>query len=90
MKLNISIEYRTNWGEEVVLCLGGKRYPLAYTSDGIWEGEIARLSAEKASEYCYEIVRDGQTVRTEWKKHQLVLPEGITVDLNDILNKEDK
>ena len=22
MKLNISIEYRTNWGEEIVLCLG--------------------------------------------------------------------
>ena len=77
MKLNISIEYKTNWGEEVVLCLGGKRYPLAYTSDGIWEGEIARLNIGKAAEYCYEVVRDGQTVRTEWKKHSLVLPEGV-------------
>ena len=77
MKLNISIEYKTNWGEEVVLCLGGKRYPLSYTSDGIWEGEIARLNVGKAAEYCYEIVRDGQTVRTEWKKHSLILPEGV-------------
>ena len=77
MKLNVTIEYRTSWGEELVLCLGGKRYPLAYTSEGIWEGEVARLNIEKAAEYCYEVVRDGQTVRTEWKKHTLVLPEGM-------------
>ena len=77
MKLNISIEYKTNWGEEIVLCLGGKRYPLTYTSDGIWEGEIARLNVEKAAEYCYEVVRDGQTVRSEWRKHSIVLPEGM-------------
>ena len=50
MKLNVTIEYRTSWGEELVLCLGGKRYPLAYTSEGIWEGEIARLNVEKAAE----------------------------------------
>ena len=76
MKLNVSIEYRTNWGEEIVLCLGGKRYPLAYTSEGLWEGTVARVALEKTAEYGYEVVRDGQTVRTEWKKHTLVLPEG--------------
>ena len=76
MKLNVSIEYRTSWGEEIVLCLGGKRYPLAYTSEGIWEGEITRVNLKKTSEYSYEVVRDGQTVRTEWKKHTLTIPEG--------------
>ena len=77
MKLNISIEYRTNWGEEIVLCLGGKRYPLAYTAEGLWEGEIARVNLSKTAEYSYEVVRDGQTVRKEWKKHTLILPEGM-------------
>ena len=77
MTLHISIEYKTSWGEEIVLCLGGKRYPLVYTSAGIWEGEISRLNVGKAAEYCYEVVRDGQTVRSEWKKHQLILPEGM-------------
>ena len=24
MKLNVNIEYRTSWGEELVLCIGGK------------------------------------------------------------------
>ena len=77
MTLRISIEYWTNWGEEVVLCLSERRYPLAYVADGLWEGEIARFNPEKAAEYGYEVVRDGQTVRTEWKKHSLVLPEGV-------------
>ena len=77
MTLKISIEYRTNWGEEIVLCLGGKRYPLAYSAEGLWKGEIARFNPEKAAEYGYEVVRDGVTVRSEWKKHTLALPEGV-------------
>ena len=77
MTLHISIEYRTSWGEEVVLCLGGKRYPLAYVAEGLWQGEIARFNPENVAEYAYEVVRDGVTVRTEWKKHLLVLPEGV-------------
>ena len=78
MTLHISIEYKTNWGEELVLCLGGKRYPLAYIADGLWQGEVTRFNPEKASEYGYEVVRDGATVRKEWKKHILTLPEGVS------------
>jgi 4-alpha-glucanotransferase len=79
MKLNISIEYRTNWGEEIVLCLGGKRYPLTYSAEGLWEGEITRVNLSKTAEYSYEVIRDGQTVRKEWKKHvfPFPFPEGI-------------
>ena len=76
MKLILSIEYRTNWGEEVVLCLGGKRHSLSYVAEGIWTGEIARFNPEKAADYCYEVVRGGVTVRKEWKKHSFALPEG--------------
>ena len=79
MKLNISIEYRTNWGEEIVLCLGGKRYPLTYSAEGLWEGEITRVNLSKTAEYSYEVIRDGQTIRKEWKKHvfPFPFPEGI-------------
>ena len=76
MKLQISIEYKTAWGEELVLCLGGKRYPLTYVEDGIWRVEIPRVNPDKVSEYSYEVVSDGETVRTEWKKHVLEMPEG--------------
>ena len=77
MKLNLSIEYKTAWGEEIVLCFEGKRYPLAYVADGLWQGEIARFNPEKTAQYSYEVVRDGYTVRKEWKKHTLALPAGI-------------
>ncbi len=87
MKLNISIEYRTNWGEEIVLCLGGKRYPLSYVSDGLWQGEVARVNASKVSEYGYEVVCGGQTVRTEWKKHILNLPEGAKPEVVNVYDR---
>ncbi|MBQ8483485.1 MAG: 4-alpha-glucanotransferase [Bacteroidales bacterium] len=87
MKLNISIEYRTNWGEEIVLCLGGKRYPLSYVSDGLWQGEVARVNASKVSEYGYEVVCGGQTVRTEWKKHILSIPEGAKPEVVNVYDR---
>ena len=77
MKLLVSIEYWTNWGEEIVLCLGDKRYPLTYVADGLWEGEVSRFNLANAEEYSYEVVCEGRTVRSEWKKHSLVLPEGV-------------
>ncbi|MBQ2132787.1 MAG: 4-alpha-glucanotransferase [Bacteroidales bacterium] len=77
MKLNVNIGYRTNWGEEIFLCAGGRRHKLAYSSDGIWKGEFARFKMENPFEYAYEVVRDGKIVRTEWKKHIIHLPEGI-------------
>ncbi len=87
MKLNISIEYRTNWGEDLVLCLGGKRYTLSYVSDGLWQGEVARVNASKVSEYGYEVVCGGQTVRTEWKKHILSIPEGAKPEVVNIYDR---
>ena len=89
MKLNVNIEYHTSWGEELVLCIGGKRYPLSYASEGLWTGEITRFALKGAAEYSYELVRDGLTVRKEWKGHVLSLPEGTspkTVTLNDRWN----
>ena len=87
MTLNISIEYRTAWGEELVLCLGGKRYPLAYVAEGIWKGEVSRFNPEMVTEYGYEVVRDGVTVRTEWKNHRLALPEGVQPEELTIIDR---
>ena len=87
MTLNISIEYKTAWGEELVLCLGGKRYPLAYVAEGIWKGEVSRFNPEKVAEYGYEVVRDGVTVRTEWKNHRLALPEGVQPEELTIIDR---
>ena len=77
MKLIISIEYKTSWGEEIVLCLGGKRHPMSYTADGVWKLELPRFSAAQPVEYNYEVVREGAVVRTEWGVHTLSL-KGVT------------
>ena len=87
MNINFNIEYRTSWGEQIVLCVGGKRYPMSYVAEGIWQGEVARLNPAKVSEYAYEVVRDGVTVRTEWKKHVLVLPEDTKAKVVNVYDR---
>ena len=59
MKLIFSIEYKTAWGEEVVLCLDGKRIGLEYVADGLWQGEVSHTALKESLEYGYEIVREG-------------------------------
>ena len=78
MKLNLNIEYHTVWGENVVLCFGGRRYPLSYVGQGMWHGEIDRINTKKPIEYTYELERESQVVRKEWKAHRIVLPVGST------------
>jgi len=36
MTLLISIEYRTRWGEQLVLRLGKRRIALQYADGGVW------------------------------------------------------
>ena len=89
MKLNVKIEYRTSWGEELVLRIGSKSYPLSYSENGLWSGEVEIKSLKTGTEYSYQVVRDGQTIRTEWKSHVLTLPEGVSpkvVMINDRWN----
>ncbi len=76
MTLKTYIDYRTNWGEELVICLAGKKYPLTYVTEGIWKAEVENVDPAKLSEYSYELLRGGVTERCEWKKHQLHLPQG--------------
>lgn len=77
MTLHISIEYRTQWGEQLTLRIGQRRIALQYAEGGTWHGTLARFDPAAAAEYTYEVERDGQTVRREWQPHTLRLPEGF-------------
>ena len=70
MRLTTKIEYKTRWGEELVLCSAGKRYPMKYVPDGIWEADIENFS-EKAC-YHYEVYENGFMTRREWGSHKPV------------------
>ena len=84
MKLTFRIEYMTAWGEELVLCLGGKRYPLSYVADGLWKADLERIKLTEGAEYHYEVVREGYLVRKEWGSHYI--PQNVaakTLTVND-------
>ena len=75
MTLNFSIEYRTEWGQnvEVELCFlssEGKthwqRIPLE-TDDGlIWKGLCTLKARSKQFRYTYLITTESEVVRREW------------------------
>ena len=86
MKIKFTIEYKTEWKEElrVILTkvmaeggLGQKEYPLE-TYDGTqWEGEVSfPMTGVKSIEYKYALYRDGELVWTEWE----VAPHRIELD----------
>ena len=50
MKLTITVEYKTAWGEELVLSLGEKKHPMTYVSDGLWKLELPKFSVAKPVE----------------------------------------
>lgn len=78
MKIFISIEYRTRWGETPVLRFGKRRIALQYAEGGIWHGVIDKYKPGEPAEYHYEIERDGAVVRSEWQPHVLQLPLGVS------------
>ena len=60
MTLLISIEYRTRWGEQLVLRLGKRRIALQYADGGVWACAVERYApAAQPAEYRYEVEREG-------------------------------
>ena len=75
MTLLFSIEYRTRWGEQLVLRLGRRRIALQYADGGIWTCAVERYApAAQPAEYRYEVEREGVCIRREWRPHILRIP----------------
>lgn len=90
MKIRFSIDYGTQWGEDIRVQLvkvgkNGERKQTEEcrlgTYDGrLWEGEMAfQGESVKAIEYKYAMFRDGELVWTEWEvaPHKVAL-DGVT------------
>ncbi len=69
MNIRFSIEYKTVWGEELVLCTEAGRIRMSYSDGGIWTAEAEVPSSGMT--YHYEVKRGGETVRREWYSHIL-------------------
>ena len=67
MNITVNIDYRTAWGERLVLVLaGGKRVDMS-CSGSIWVAMFSVPKSAKKLEYTFEVVdSEGNTLRTEW------------------------
>lgn len=70
MKIQIDLEYRTAYGENLFLLAGGKRYEMKYICSGLWSISLDRVNFE---EYSFEVHRDGNLIRQEVSSHFLGL-----------------
>ena len=74
--MKFTIHYETRWGENLVLRVGEKAYPMNYISDGLWEVELPARALKEGDEYYYEIVQGGLHTRHEWHTHLFKKPSG--------------
>ena len=77
MTIHFSLQYRTVWGEQLVLRVGKHKFEMHYCGDGMWETTLSGREIRSGQCYTYELLRGGVTVRTEWRSHSLRLPEGV-------------
>lgn len=73
MNILISIEYKTQWGESLVLCLDGKEIPMTPGDFGIWTAKVSKVSAAALGHYNFKLVRKDGSSRQEWRHHSLPL-----------------
>ena len=80
MTIRFKIEYRTSWGEEIVLALGDKRIAMSYGEGGIWTAEVRTRTPEKIihAPYHYEVRVGGNLLRREWKNRSISGQTGLT------------
>lgn len=75
MKLYFEIEYRTQWGEQLVMLFEKRKITMQHLGNGIWQGVAECRDPRMPLSYRYTVERDGVCIRTEWHGHRLFLPE---------------
>ncbi len=73
MVLVFVIDYHTVGGLRRGRCGGGRRIPMEYRHDGVWQCRMA-LDANTV-EYGYEVEYDERTIRREWRRHRQAIPQ---------------
>ncbi|MBQ9582780.1 MAG: 4-alpha-glucanotransferase [Bacteroidales bacterium] len=74
--IHFSLNYNTVWGESLVIRTAGKAYGMRCTDNGRWEADLKNNLIRNNQQYTFEVVRDGRTIRREWRAHTLGVPSG--------------
>ena len=82
MTFHFSLEYKTQWGEELRVIIQGKEYPLTTYDGTTWAADIELKAKEIGDEltYKYAVYRDGKLLWTEWEvaPHSLRLTGNVS------------
>ena len=73
MTVSIQIQYQTAWGESLRLRIGKRHIPMEYSFGGLWQIMLTGRDIHLGDKYSFEVVRDGEVVKREWRPHQLVV-----------------
>ena len=79
MTIHLSLRYQTSWGEELKLRIGKKIYDMEYLAGGIWQKTLTGRELRRGFDYTYLLVKDGKTLRREWRSHRFAAPQKATV-----------
>ncbi len=71
MELKFNIQYKTDWGQTVALCINGKSFPMRYTINDIWSCQFKSEEFGDSNLYGYQIESESGVVRKEWTYHKL-------------------
>ncbi|MGN0190627.1 MAG: 4-alpha-glucanotransferase, partial [Candidatus Cryptobacteroides sp.] len=71
MVVNFTIEYKTVWGESLVLLLGGRKLPMRGNGNGLWTVKVSGVKPAQLEGYGYRVLRADGSSRREWKHHSL-------------------
>ena len=90
MTFHFSVDYKTQWGEDIRVCVNDTVHPLRTYNGQLWEADI-QLSREDICdctlEYTYALYRDNKLVWKEWgvAPHivRLGTKKGNTIEMDD-------
>ncbi len=76
MLFRFSIEYHTQWGEDIRLQTGGREFQMSTLDGIIWTCDLALTVKPGIFSYNYAMYRNGQFVWREWEigAHTLYIP----------------
>ena len=83
MTVNIQIQYQTAWGESLRLRIGKRSIPMEYSFGGMWQIMLTSKDIKLGDKYGFEVVRDGNVIRTDWRGHTLTVGGRSLVILRD-------
>ena len=62
MKVTLTVEYHTRWGESLCLVAQDVKYPMQWAGEGVWSVTLKNATAAMLKDYSYVVMEDGTTL----------------------------